>query len=213
VTAIEAVVFDFGGVFIGSPFEALRRFGDSLGIDAEVALALTFGSYDRDTDHPWHRAERGELALDACRTEILALASSEGVDLDLYEALRHMATEGGVRLEVVERTRRLRAEGVRTALLTNNVAEFAQFWRPMVPLDELFDAVVDSSEVGMRKPDPRIYRHTLELVGVDDPTRAVFLDDFEGNVVAAQAIGMHGIVVGPDPTPALAELDRILAAA
>ena len=71
--------------------------------------------------------------------------------------------------------RRLRAAGVRTALVTNNAAEFAATWRPLLPLGELFDAVVDSSEVGLRKPDPRIFRHALARLGGVAPERAVFL--------------------------------------
>ena len=77
-------------------------------------------------------------------------------------------------------------------------------------IDELFDLVVDSCEEGVRKPDPAIFRTALDRLGVDDPGRAVFLDDFEGNLVAARGIGMHGILVGPDPRPALAELAALL---
>jgi putative hydrolase of the HAD superfamily len=125
-----------------------------------------------------------------------------------------MASDGGIRHSVVERAHRLRHdEGVRTALLTNNVAEFRDFWRPLLPLDDLFDVVIDSSEVGMRKPDPRIFALVLEHLGGVAADRTVFLDDYEGNVVAARALGWQGIVVDSDPGPALLELDRVLAAA
>jgi epoxide hydrolase-like predicted phosphatase len=106
--------------------------------------------------------------------------------------------------------RRTRERGLRTALLTNNIAEGRDFWQGMLPIDELFDAAIDSSAVGMRKPDPRIYLHTLELLGVVDPTRAVFLDDFPGNIAAAEALGMAGILVTDDPTEALARLDELV---
>ena len=72
------------------------------------------------------------------------------------------------------------------------------------------DVVVDSSEEGIRKPDPRIFTLTLERLGVVDATRAVFLDDFDGNVAAAAALGMHTILVGPDPHPAMTELLALL---
>jgi epoxide hydrolase-like predicted phosphatase len=111
---------------------------------------------------------------------------------------------------VIDRTRQLRADGYKTALVTNNIVEFREFWRPMVPLDELFDVVVDSSEVGVRKPDRRIYEMTLAELGGVDPARSVFLDDYVGNVEAARRLGMYGIVVESDPVPALAELDRVL---
>jgi putative hydrolase of the HAD superfamily len=95
--------------------------------------------------------------------------------------------------------------------VTNNIREYGDAWRSRLAIDELFDLVVDSCEEGVRKPDPAIYRTALQRLGVADPTRAVFLDDFAGNIDAARAVGMHGILVGPDPRPALEELDELLA--
>ena len=77
-------------------------------------------------------------------------------------------------------------------------------------VDELFDLVVDSCEEGVRKPDPAIFRTALDRLGVADPARAIFLDDFEGNLVAARTLGMRVILVGPDPRPALDELAELL---
>lgn len=210
---IEAVVFDFGGVFTPSPFDALRAAGEEIGATFEDALDVVFGPYDHDTDHPWHRCERGELDLETTRAEIRALGAARGIELELYDLLKYLATDGGLRHDVVERTRRLRAEGYRTALVTNNVAEFREYWRAMLPVDELFEVVVDSSEVGLRKPDPAIYQLVLELLGGVAPERSVFLDDYPGNVEAARRVGMHGVVVGSDPSAALAELDALLEAA
>ena len=110
----------------------------------------------------------------------------------------------------IDRTRQLRVDGYRTALVTNNIHEFREFWRPMVPLDELFDVVIDSSEVGMRKPDPRIYELALTELGDIDPGAACSSTTTSGNVEAARRVGMFGIVVETDPTGALAELDRLL---
>jgi putative hydrolase of the HAD superfamily len=112
---------------------------------------------------------------------------------------------------VVDRIRTLRADGYRTALVTNNVREIAGQWRQIVPLDELFDVVIDSSEVGMRKPNPAIYLHTLELLGEVEPDRAVFLDDAPGNVEGARRAGLLAILVD-DPAAAVAELDAVLGA-
>jgi putative hydrolase of the HAD superfamily len=207
---IEAVVFDLGGVFTASPFEALRVAGAERGHSFEDSLHLVFGPYDDDTDHPWHRAERGELDIESCRAEVRALGAERGIDLDLYDILAHMASDGGLREVMVERARAIRLSGVRTALVTNNVAEFRDFWRPMLPLDELFDVVVDSSEEGVRKPDRRIYDLVLERLGGILPERAVFLDDYPGNVAAAVALGWRGILVEPDPTSALEALDALL---
>jgi len=207
---IEAVVFDLGGVFTESPFEALRAAGAARGASFDEALEIVFGPYDDDTDHPWHRAERGELDLETCRAEIRALAAARGFELDLYDLLAHLAG-GGVRTEMVERARRLRTGGYRTALVTNNVAEFRELWRPMLPLGELFDVVVDSSEEGVRKPDPRIFELVLDRLGGVEPARSVLLDDYPGNVAAARRLGWHGVLVEPDPAGALVELDRLLA--
>lgn len=212
---VDAILLDFGGVFTPSPFDAVRQFASGLGADPEQVLALVFGPYDEDTDHPWHRLERGEIPLLEAREAIRTLAREQALELDLFHVLRALAASGrpGVREVVVERTRALRAEGYRTALVTNNAAEFAASWRPLLPLHELFDAVVDSSEVGLRKPDPRIYHHALERLGGVAPGRAVFLDDWAGNVEAARRLGLHGVVVGEDPVPALDELARLLAGA
>ncbi len=204
---IEAVLFDFGGVFMDSPFEAVRAFGGRCGVGDRV-LELVFGCYDADTDHPWHRLERGEISLAEARQAILDLAAPHRVDL--FEALGTMA-RAAVREEMVEVVREARASGRRTAVVTNNVREFGSTWRAMLPVDELFDAVIDSHEVGMRKPDPRIFVHAVERLGGVPCERAVFLDDFPGNVAAAQKLGMRGIVVGEDWRAAVRELRALLA--
>jgi putative hydrolase of the HAD superfamily len=206
---IAAVVFDFGGVFTPSPFEAVATAGAVVGLDADESMLAVFGPYDRDTDHPWHQAERGELDLAAVREHILDAARSAGYELDLFEVLASMAGSV-VRDDMVERTRQLRRDGYRTAMITNNVAEFREYWRSMLPLDELFDLVVDSSEVGMRKPDPRIFELVLEQLGGIEPERSVFLDDYFGNIVAAEALGMHGILVEAHYDQAIARLDELL---
>jgi len=110
---------------------------------------------------------------------------------------------------VVDRVAALRGEGYRTALLTNNVKEGSDTWRSLVPVDDLFDVVVDSSSVGMRKPDPRIFALTLERLGGIEAGRAVFLDDHPGNVEGARRAGLTAILVA-DPADAVAELDALL---
>ena len=84
-------------------------------------------------------------------------------------------------------------------------------WRSMLPVDELFDAVIDSAHVGMRKPDPRIFALALHQLGGIAPDKAVFLDDFHGNVAAAERIGLRGILVEDDFRPALEALRALLA--
>jgi putative hydrolase of the HAD superfamily len=108
---------------------------------------------------------------------------------------------------MIHRIRELRAEGYRTAILTNNVREWGRYWKGSIPL-ELFDVVVDSCDVGLRKPDPSIFRLTCRRLGVV-PEAAVFLDDTRNHVEAARQVGLHAILVR-DPRDALAELDAIL---
>jgi epoxide hydrolase-like predicted phosphatase len=206
---IDAVLLDFGGVFTTSPFEALRSVADDIDADFDEAMALVFGPYDSDGDHVWHQVERGELSLEEARQSVVAAALERGYDLDLYQILQRMGG-GGVRQDVVDHVRIIRASGRRTALVTNNAAEFRELWRPLIPLDELFDVVVDSSEEGVRKPDPAIFHRTLERLGGVAPDRAVFLDDYLGNVDAARQLGMYGIVVEPDHVPAFEELTVML---
>ena len=98
---------------------------------------------------------------------------------------------------------------MRTALVTNNVVEFGEGWRSLVPVDELFDAVVDSCHAGVRKPDPRIYQLALDAVDAT-PEAAVFLDDHPANVAAAEALGIRGIVVGQDRLAAFDRLEELL---
>lgn len=208
---IDAVLFDFGGVFTDSPFAALAGLGDELGADPARLMELVFGPYHEDTDHPWHRLERGELDFGRARDLILELGRREGVDADPVRVFARMSGGSrGAREALVERVRALRAHGVATALVTNNVREFRDTWRRLLPVDELFQTVVDSSEVGVRKPAAGIFRIALERLGGPAPERTLFLDDFAGNVQAAERLGIRGFLVEADPGPALAALDGLL---
>lgn len=201
--AIAAVLFDLTGVVTTSPWPQLTA---AAGGDVELLV----GRYDEDGDHPWHRLERGEIGFGEWFSDVSALAGQAGVELDLapMAALRH---EMVVYPQVVERIVGLRREGYRTALVTNNVREGSQMWRSLLDVEALFDVVVDSCEVGVRKPSRAIFDLALERLAVGDPASAVFLDDLESNVAAARRVGMHGIVVGDPPDEALDELDRLLA--
>lgn len=207
MTTIDAVFWDFGGVFTASPFHAVRPYSESLGIAHDDLLDLVFGPYHLDTDHPWHRLERGEATLADAMGAAVAAATARGIAFDpraFFGAMRDDID----RSIVVATVRELRAHGVRHCIITNNAKEFADGWRALVPVDELFDDVVDSSAVGLRKPNPAIYELAMSRLGITDAGRAVFLDDFEPNVVAARALGLHGVVVA-HPEPAMAELRRL----
>ena len=207
--SFDAVLFDFGGVFTLSPFAALADASVEWGADPTKIHDVLFGPYDRDTDHPWHCLERGELSLVDARAAIQALATAAGLDRDPFAALSRLGRDDDQRPKIVDRARSIKATGVRTACVTNNVAEFGDGWRAMIPVGELFDVVVDSSQSGVRKPDPAIFALALDALGVT-ADRAVFLDDFPGNIAAAEAVGLRGILVGPDRLAAFDVLELLL---
>jgi putative hydrolase of the HAD superfamily len=199
---IRAVLFDFAGVLTSTPWAAMAAAGGG-------NIELLIGTYDEDTDHPWHQVERGEMAIADWAVAVTEQGRAEGIEVD-FTPLRTLLGEMTVNAQIVDRVRSLRAEGYRLGLITNNVREGAATWRALVPVDELFDAVVDSSEVGMRKPNPAIFHHALALLDGTPPDEAVFLDDSPGNVSGARRAGLHAILVG-DPDTAIAELDALLA--
>jgi epoxide hydrolase-like predicted phosphatase len=208
--AIEAALWDYGGVFTPSPFAAASAYAATLGVESDVLIEVVFGAYDSDSDHVWHRLERGELRFSDALAQIARAAEVAGFRFEAGEMFASMRGDDVDRTIVVEAVRGVRARGIRTAIVTNNIREYGDAWRGQLPLDELFDTIVDSSHEGVRKPNPVIYHTALERLGVSHPSRAVFLDDFEANVVAARVLGMHGIVVGPDPRAALDELLALL---
>jgi putative hydrolase of the HAD superfamily len=206
---IEAVIFDFGGVFIESPYPLLEAMGMEMGLDPGQFTEIVFGSIAEDGDHPYHRLERGEIPLQQARDEILHLGRTQwNVEADIYNLFGKLS--GSVRQPLVDRVKDLKREGYPTAMITNNIREYADTWRALIPVDDLFDLVVDSSRVGMRKPNPAIFRLTLERLGGLAPERTVFLDDCEGNVKAADSLGMQTVHVRGDISQTIAELDALL---
>ncbi len=201
-TTITTVLFDFAGVLTSSPWDAMKEAGGG-------NLELLIGSYEEDGDHPWHQVERGEMAIADWATAVTELGKAQGIEVD-FTPLQALLGSMTLHDQVIDRVRTLRTDGYRLGLITNNVREGSATWRAMLPVDELFDVVVDSSEVGMRKPNPTIFHHTLNLLGGGLPHEAVFLDDSPGNVVGAQRAGLHAILVD-DPDDALVELDSLLA--
>ena len=202
------MLFDLHGVLTSSPWEGLAAVGTG-GHSQEDVLAVMLGDYTTDGDHPWHRLERGEIGLGEYLPAVMALAAEADVELD-FNQLRGFNERIVVQDEVVARVRSLRDEGYRTGVVTNNIREASAGWRALLPVEDLFDVVVDSSDVGVRKPDPAIFAVALERLGGVSPSAAVFLDDAPGNVEGARRAGLHAILV-EDQATALAELDAVLA--
>lgn len=207
---LDVVLFDFGGVFTTSPFAAVEGMARDLGLDVPAFAGIMFGDYHEDNDHPWHRLERGELTFDQAREGIIALGQQAGLAVDPVDLLVRMAGGNLVQQPMVDTLRDIKQAGYPVAIITNNVKEFRDGWLALIPVDELVDRVFDSSELGIRKPDPAIYRHALREMGDIDPRRAVFLDDVPQNVQSARDLGVHGIHVQDDVTPAIVELRRLL---
>jgi putative hydrolase of the HAD superfamily len=202
---IEAVVFDYGGVLATSQWDAFADFERRHGL--EPGGLVPYFVVEHEGAPAWHAIETGHLPWGTFADAVVAKATAEGFSLlDVHDLTALMPL--GALWPMVERVRRLKDEGYKLAILTNNVREFAPYWRSTIPC-ELFDVIVDSCEEGIRKPDPEIYLRTAQRLGVD-PAACVFLDDGAANVDGARAVGMHGIVVGADIDAAIAELDGAL---
>lgn len=201
-------MFDFAGVITVPMGPSVKQLAAASGADLKELVEFIFGDYGGLGDTPWHKLERGEIPLDEFQAWGRTEGAARGWDLDLTTFLDALI-DCDLRTEIVARVGQLRKEGYRTLLLTNNIAEYSTQWRAKLPVDELFECVVDSSEVGMRKPEPRIFQLALDKLGAT-PGEAIMLDDIAINVEAARALGMHAVQVGPQAEVALAELDELL---
>jgi epoxide hydrolase-like predicted phosphatase len=207
----DAVVFDLGGVVISPITDKLDRLAQRHEVTTPVLLEVLMGPRHTSTaDHPWHRAERGEVAVADLQELVTPLAASAGLDLLGDEMTILFEASWEIRTEILARISQLRGQGLRTALLTNSVREF----RPTMEREfdlSLFDVVVDSSEVGLRKPEEGIYALVESLLGVPGE-RIVYLDDFDHNLPPAVAAGWTVIHV-TSPESALEQLDALVGAA
>ena len=196
---IRSVMFDFGGVITTSPFEAFARYEKERGLpDGFIRLV---NSTDPDTN-AWSHLERGHLDVAAFAAAFEEEALRLGHGVDGREVLSRLS--GDIRPAMVEAVRRCSAHFA-TACVTNNFALEGVGTPPEVlAIFELFDVVVESSVVGVRKPETRFYELACELVGVSPP-EVVYLDDLGINLKPARAMGMHTIRV-TDPDAALREL-------
>jgi putative hydrolase of the HAD superfamily len=200
--SVRAVIFDLGGVVLGSPLHAIARFEQERGIPGGfVNLRVAAGG----AQGAWARLERGELSMENFYPAFEAECRSAGHDLDARTMFVQMAEASQPRASMLQAIRRIRENGLRAAALTNNwIAET----EPTRVLEPHFDVFIESSVVGLRKPDPRIYELACERLGVR-PAEAAFLDDIGGNLKAARALGMTTIKV-VEPSSALRELEALL---
>jgi putative hydrolase of the HAD superfamily len=202
--SIRAVIFDFGGVILTSPFEAFARYERDHGLPDGFLRQLNASNPD---DNAWARLERSQVDLDGFGELFASEAREAGYDVDGREVLSLLV--GDLRPEMVTALRRCH-QRLSTALLTNNFVAFDRVSSdgPMAEVIGMFDVVVESSQVGLRKPDPAIYQLVCDQLGVA-PEEAVFLDDLGMNLKPARAMGMTTIKV-VDPADALAELEAVV---
>ncbi len=206
----DAVVSDFGGVLTSPLLGSFLKFQEASGISLEQ-LGQAMGAVAvREGANPLFELETGRMSevafLSALEQELTRLVGREvtlhGFSERYFEHLHPNDS-------MIEYMRELRARGYRMAICTNNVREWEPLWRAKLPVDEIFDLVIDSAFVGSRKPEPRIYELTLEGLGVQ-AGRALFVDDIEINCDAARGLGMDAVWF-QSTEQAIAEIERALA--
>jgi putative hydrolase of the HAD superfamily len=202
---IRAALFDFGGVILSSPFDAFTKYESENALPGGFIRQLNATNPDTNA---WARLERSEVSIDEFCELFEAEARGAGHEVSGHAVIGLLS--GELRPAMVEAVRRC-SERLVTGLLTNNfVVGDGHVDREgeMQGVLELFDGIIESSKVGVRKPDPRFYEMACELLGIE-PNEAVFLDDLGVNLKPARALGMTTIKV-EDPDAAIADLEAVV---
>jgi len=213
IERVEAAVFDLGGVFLAGGVESVQAFGDRHGLGADAWRAIRRDLF-HDEHGIWSAVERGQATFADFVMRLRKLALEHGRDISDTDARNFMGNSGveateRLRTEIVDAAARLHAR-MPTALLTNNISEWRNGWRSLIDVEGLFDVVVDSSEVGMRKPETAIYE--LTRTKLDLPHTALFfLDDLGVNLKSARALGWQTLRYD-DTARVLSVLDALAAA-
>jgi putative hydrolase of the HAD superfamily len=192
--SIRGVISDFGGVLTNRLIEAFAAFQNETGITTEQLGRGMQRVSERDGEYPLFRLERGEVTEQRFLEDLSWGLEAELGHRPTLHRFREIYFDALHANEpMLELMRELRGLGYRMAILTNNVREWEELWRSKLPLDQIFEVIVDSAWVGMRKPDPRIYTLTLEKLGGLEPEACLFVDDNELNVEAARELGMTAV--------------------
>jgi putative hydrolase of the HAD superfamily len=205
---IRALISDFGGVLTTPLTAGFVAYQQEAGVSLEELGMAMHRATERYGEHPLYSLERGEIS-EAEFAARLGRELGDGFDLERLRRLYFERIDPNT--PMIEYVAELRRRGLRTALLTNNVREWEPLWRAKLPeLDEIFEVVVDSAFVGMRKPEPRIYELTLERLGGGlTPADCAFVDDLEVNCEAARELGMTAVRF-EHAEQAIAELEAVL---
>jgi len=210
---IRAVIFDLGGVVLGSPLHAIADYERANGIPSNFVNRVVAKT---SPSGAWSRLERGEIAMAEFFGDFEAECAQAGHSIDARAMFAGMGEAAQPRPMMLDAIGRIRARGLSVAALTNNWAPEADPAEPAKtssaasgpPLSAAFDVFIESSVVGLRKPDPRIYQLACKQIGVT-PDSAAFLDDIGTNLKSARALGMTTIRV-VEPEAALRELEEVL---
>ena len=208
---IRAVISDFGGVLTTPLLHAFAAYQDHSGIAPEqLGEAIAAGAGDLDGANPLYELECGRITetrfLDILRDNLEPLMGHRP-ELHRFSELYFEALKPNT--PMIEEMASLKDRGYRMAMLTNNVREWEPLWRPFLPVDEIFETVVDSGFVGMRKPDPAIYEMTVDRLDGIGASDCLFVDDMDVNCEAARALGMTAVQFR-DNSSAIAEIESAL---
>ncbi len=206
---IEVVVSDFGGVLTSPLVESFMAFQDQTGIATETLGKAMQAAAEAEGENPLFEMERGEITevafLEKLTTHLEPLLGHPP-EMHRFKEIYFEALQPNP--EMIDLMRELKETGYRMAMLTNNVQEWEPLWRPMLPVDEIFETVVDSGFVGCRKPESKIYALTLERVGAPAET-CLFVDDVEVNCEGARRAGLSAVHFR-DNEQAIAEIRAVL---
>jgi putative hydrolase of the HAD superfamily len=202
---IEAVIFDFGGVLTSSPFEAFTRFETERGLPADIIRRTNAANH---LENAWAKFERAEVDIDTFDLLFAEESRALGAEVRGRDVLPLL--QGDLRPEMVEALKRIKAQ-FKTGCITNNLPANAigsMTGRSLYIAEVmvLFDHVIESAKIGLRKPDPRIYRLMVETLKVD-PKTCVYLDDLGVNLKPAREMGMTTIKV-TSGAQAIADLEK-----
>jgi putative hydrolase of the HAD superfamily len=206
---IEAVVSDFGGVLTSPLLDSFAASQDTSGISLEDLGGAMMAVAQKLGVNPLVELETGRMAEAEFLRELGEQLSRQlGRPVPMHSFGEAVFENLHPNQPMIEYLRGLRDRGYRLAICTNNVREWEERWRAMLPVDEMFEVVVDSAFVGLRKPDPEIYRVTLDRLRLPAEA-AVFVDDIDVNCDAARAAGMRAVQFR-DTEQAIAEIEAAL---
>ncbi|MFP8874961.1 MAG: HAD family phosphatase, partial [Myxococcota bacterium] len=201
----RAVIFDLGGVVLGSPLHALAAYERDQGLPPNAINRVVASTAPHGA---WSRLERGEISMLEFFDAFERDCAEAGWTISARDMMERIGETSAPRPSMLEAIRRIRSKGLRVAALTNNWAPEGEVETDSNPLLPLFDVFLESSVEDLRKPDPRIYDLVCERLGVP-PQEAVFLDDIGANLKPARAMGMTTLKV-ETPEASLEELAEIL---